>query len=176
MVPIGRWLLGQASREFQSWRGKAAERLTLSVNLSSRQLQHGDLLDNIDGVLLEHKLEPQDLVLELTEHTLQRAEHAARMAELRGRGVRVSMDDFGTGSCSLNSLLRSQFDCLKIDRSLFSGGSPQGQAPELVRTIAREKLNVEVQFDEGGVRWLDAYINSQRQQADEGLKQRRLSR
>ena len=45
------------------------------------------------------------------------------------------MDDFGTGACSLNSLLRLQLDSLKIDRSLFTGGSPRGQAPELVRTI-----------------------------------------
>ena len=45
------------------------------------------------------------------------------------------MDDFGTGSSSLSSLFRFQLDSLKIDRSLFSGGSPQGQAPELVRTI-----------------------------------------
>ena len=135
MVPIGRWLLGQAGREFQSWRGAAPERLTLSVNLSSRQLEHSDLLENIEGVLAEHSLEAQDLVLELTENTLQNGEHAARMAQLRDRGLRLSMDDFGTGSCSLNSLLRSQFDCLKIDRSLFAGGSPRGQQPELVRTI-----------------------------------------
>jgi len=135
MVPIGRWLLGQAGREFQSWRGAAPERLTLSVNLSSRQLEHSDLLENIEGVLAEHSLEAQDLILELTENTLQNGEHAVRMAQLRDRGLRLSMDDFGTGSCSLNSLLRSQFDCLKIDRSLFTGGSPRGQQPELVRTI-----------------------------------------
>jgi len=135
MVPIGRWLLGQAGREFQSWRGAASERLTLSVNLSSRQLEHSDLLENIEGVLAEHGLEAEDLILELTENTLQNSEHAPRMAQLRDRGLRLSMDDFGTGSCSLNSLLRSQFDCLKIDRSLFTGGSPRGQQPELVRTI-----------------------------------------
>jgi diguanylate cyclase (GGDEF)-like protein/PAS domain S-box-containing protein len=135
MVPIGRWLLGQAGREFQSWRGAAPERLTLSVNLSSRQLEHSDLLENIEGVLSEHSLEAQDLILELTENMLQNSEHAPRMAQLRDRGLRLSMDDFGTGSCSLNSLLRSQFDCLKIDRSLFTGGSPRGQQPELVRTI-----------------------------------------
>jgi len=135
MVPIGRWLLSQASRDFQSWRGMASDRLTLSVNLSSRQLEHLELLDQIDGVLTEHSMEAQDLVFEITENTLQDSAHSARMAELRGRGLRLSMDDFGTGSCSLNSLLRSQFDCLKIDRSLFSGGSPRGQAPELVRTI-----------------------------------------
>jgi diguanylate cyclase (GGDEF)-like protein len=135
MVPIGRWLLSQASRDFQSWRGMASDRLTLSVNLSSRQLEHLELLEHIEGVLTEHSLEAQDLIFEVTENTLQDAGHAPRMAQLRDRGLRVSMDDFGIGSCSLNSLLRSQFDCLKIDRSLFTGGSPRGQAPDLVRTI-----------------------------------------
>ena len=137
IVPIGRWLLAQAGREFQGCRqGGAAGELTLNVNLSTRQLQHPDLLAQIDGLLAEHGLEPQDLVVELTEKTLQHGDGAtARIGELRDRGVRLYMDDFGTASCSLSSLFRFQLDSLKIDRSLFTGGSPRGQAPELVRTI-----------------------------------------
>ena len=135
IVPIGRWLLGQAGRDFESCRRAGSEALTLNVNLSSRQLQHSDLMEHIDGTLAEHSLQPEELVLELSENTLQKEEHAGRIGELRERGVRLYMDDFGTGACSLNSLLRLQLDSLKIDRSLFSGGSPRGQAPELVRTI-----------------------------------------
>ena len=137
IVPIGRWLLAQAGREFQGCRqGGAAGELTLNVNLSTRQLQHPDLLAQIDRLLAEHGLEPQDLVVELTEQTLQHGDGAtARIGELRDRGVRLYMDDFGTASCSLSSLFRFQLDSLKIDRSLFTGGSPRGQAPELVRTI-----------------------------------------
>jgi diguanylate cyclase (GGDEF)-like protein/PAS domain S-box-containing protein len=137
IVPIGRWLLAQAGREFQGCRrGGAAGELTLNVNLSTRQLQHPGLLAQIDGVLAEHGLDPQDLVVELTEKTLQHGDGAAaRIGELRDRGVQLYMDDFGTGSCSLSSLFRFQLDSLKIDRSLFTGGSPRGQAPDLVRTI-----------------------------------------
>ena len=137
IVPIGRWLLAQAGREFQGCRrGGASGELTLNVNLSTRQLQHPGLLEQIDGLLAEHGLDPQDLVVELTEKTLQHGDGAtARIGELRDRGVRLYMDDFGTGSCSLSSLFRFQLDSLKIDRSLFTGGSPRGQAPELVRTI-----------------------------------------
>ena len=134
IVPIGRWLLARAVQDFQACRRHAGA-LSLNVNLSPRQLQHGELLQTIDGLLAEHALAPRDLVLELTENTLQHGEHAPRIAELRDRGLRLFMDDFGTGSCSLNSLLRLQLDSLKIDRSLFSGGSQRGQAPELVRTI-----------------------------------------
>src|SRR5256712_13011500 len=134
IVPIGRWLLGQAGRDFHSCRGAGAQPLTLNVNLSSRQLEHGDLLEHIDGVLAEHGLEAAELVLEMTESTLQRGEHAARIGQLRHRGVRLYMDDFGTAACSLNSLLRLQLDSLKIDRSLFTGGAPPRPAPEPGRT------------------------------------------
>jgi diguanylate cyclase (GGDEF)-like protein/PAS domain S-box-containing protein len=136
IVPIGSWLLAAAGREFQSCRHRSETGpLTLNVNLSATQLQHADLLGQIDFVLAENGLDPKDLVLELTESTMQHEQHAPRIAEIRERGVRLSMDDFGTGSCSLNSLLRVPFDSLKIDRSLFAGGSPHGQAPDLVRTI-----------------------------------------
>ena len=137
IVPIGQWLLAQAGKDFRSCRGEGASgQLTLNVNLSSRQLQHPALLEQIDGVLAEHGLDPQDLAVELTETTLQQGNGTlARVGELRERGVRLYMDDFGIGSSSLSSLFRFQLDSLKMDRSLFSGGSPCGQAPELVRTI-----------------------------------------
>jgi len=137
IVPIGRWLLDQAGQQFQECRRAApAGALTLNVNLSSKQLLQSDLLEHIDKVLQTNDLQPRDLVLELTESTFQFSEQAAvRLAQLRARGVRLYMDDFGTGYSSLNSLYRFQLDSLKIDRSLFRGGSPKGQAPELVKTI-----------------------------------------
>jgi diguanylate cyclase (GGDEF)-like protein/PAS domain S-box-containing protein len=137
IVPIGHWLLDEAGQQFQDCRRAAgANGLTLNVNLSSKQLLQNDLLDHIDRVLESHHLQPRDLVLELTENSFQfNDQAAARLAQLRARGVRLYMDDFGTGYSSLNALYRYQLDSLKIDRSLFSGGSPRGQAPELVRTI-----------------------------------------
>jgi PAS domain S-box-containing protein len=135
IVPIGRWLLCQASRELKGCRKVSPEPLTLNVNLSSGQLRHADLLEHIDAVLAEQGLAPQEMAFELTENIVQQGEHSGRIAELHDRGVRLYMDDFGTGACSLNSLLRAQFDCLKIDRSLFAGGSPHGKSPEMVRSI-----------------------------------------
>ena len=74
--------------------------------------------------------------MELTERTLQEGEPTvSRVAELRERGVRLFVDDFGSGFSSLSSLHRFQLDSLKIDQSLFVGGSPKGEAPDLVRTI-----------------------------------------
>jgi diguanylate cyclase (GGDEF)-like protein/PAS domain S-box-containing protein len=139
IVPIGTWVLHQAGREFQACRSAVADGLplTLHVNLSSKELLSADLLDQLDEVMYEHHLQPNDLALELTETTLQQADGggAARVAELRGRGVRLCMDDFGTGYSSISSLHRFTLDTLKIDRSLFSGGSPRGRAPEMVKSI-----------------------------------------
>jgi diguanylate cyclase (GGDEF)-like protein/PAS domain S-box-containing protein len=137
IVPIGSWLLRQAGREFEACRSAAAVPLTLHVNLSSKELLKADLLDQLDEVLHEHRLKPTDLTLELTESTLRQTDDggAARVAELRGRGVRLCMDDFGAGYSSISSLHRFELDTLKIDRSLFTGGSPQGKAPGMVKTI-----------------------------------------
>jgi diguanylate cyclase (GGDEF)-like protein/PAS domain S-box-containing protein len=135
IVPLGSWLLRQAGRDFASCR-RVGTPLSLHVNLSTKQLLHGDLLSQIDGVLEEHRIDAKDLAFELTEQTLLNTEHAAsRLSQLHDRGLRLCIDDFGTGSSSLSSLHRFQLDSLKIDRSLFSGGSPHGQAPDLVRTI-----------------------------------------
>ncbi|MFL5434780.1 MAG: putative bifunctional diguanylate cyclase/phosphodiesterase, partial [Myxococcales bacterium] len=137
IVPIGRWLLRTASRDFQNLRHAGRlDGITLNINLSSKQLLQTDLLDQFEEVLRETHLSPQDLVLEITETAFQHSEQAAqRLGELKSRGFRLYMDDFGTGYSSLNSLYRFQLDSLKIDRSLFRGGSPKGQAPELVKTI-----------------------------------------
>jgi EAL domain-containing protein (putative c-di-GMP-specific phosphodiesterase class I) len=108
----------------------------LHVNLSSKQLLQGDLMENIEEVVKAHHLEPADLALELTEHVMRQSEDSSRrLAQLHQRGVRVLMDDFGSGSSSIRSLHQYQFDSVKIDRSLFSGGAPRGEAPDLVRTI-----------------------------------------
>src|SRR5205823_11415264 len=95
--------------------------------------------------------DPRELALELTENILQQGEHAECVAQLRDRGLRLYLDDFGTGSTSLNSLLQLQFDCLKIDRSLFTGGAPRGQSPDLVRTIVSLGRDLGKRVVAGGV-------------------------
>ncbi len=137
IVPIGRWLLQQAGKDLQRCRkAPSAKRLMLHVNLSSKQLLQGDLLENIDDVVHEHHMEPADLALELSESVLRQSEDSPRrLAQLHSHGVKLFMDDFGSGSSSIRSLHQFECDSVKIDRSLFTGGAPRGEAPELVRTI-----------------------------------------
>lgn len=135
IVPIGRWLLAEAGREVQRCRDVSPTPLTLHVDLSPRQLGHEDLLGQIDEVLQEHALDPREVAFGLREHVVLESGHEARIAELRARGVRLYLDGFGAGACSLNALMRLQFDCLKIDRALYAGALPRDNTPEMVRTI-----------------------------------------
>lgn len=135
ILPIGRWLLGEASRDVQRCGCASPEPLTLNLDLSPRQLQHDGLLQQVDELLAEQALDPRHLAFGLSEAIVRESGHEARIAELRARGVRLYMDGFVSGATSLNALLRLQFDCLKIDRSLYAGAAPRDDAPEIVRTI-----------------------------------------
>jgi diguanylate cyclase (GGDEF)-like protein/PAS domain S-box-containing protein len=137
IVPIGRWVMQQAGRDLQRCRqAPSAGRLMLHVNLSSKQLLQGDLIENIDDVVKKAHMEPSDLALEFSESVLRQSEDSPRrLAQLHSHGVKLLMDDFGSGSSSIRSLHQFECDSVKIDRSLFSGGAPRGEAPELVRTI-----------------------------------------
>lgn len=120
IVPLGRQLLRAACQQAARWQSAGAGHtpLTVSVNLSGRQLQDPGLVATVEGALAEAGLAPGSLVLEITESVLiHDAEGVAdQLAALRGLGVRLALDDFGTGFSSLSYLLRLPVDTLKMDR------------------------------------------------------------
>ncbi len=121
IVPIGRYVLEQSCRQLADWRSKLSNGtdLTVSVNLSSRQLTAQSLLTDIDHALAHSQLPPEALKLELTESTLIDDPDVARdtLQQIRDRGVRIYIDDFGTGYSSLSYLHQLAVDGLKIDKS-----------------------------------------------------------
>ncbi len=119
IVPIGEWVLRTACAEARKWHAKGFGRLTVSVNLSSRQFQQTDLVSQVTHALEETGLEPDKLDLEITEsNAMQNAEHSINtLWGLKKQGVRISMDDFGTGYSSLNYLKRFPIDRIKLDQS-----------------------------------------------------------
>ncbi len=125
IVPIGRMVLERACVQIAAWdaSGGPLAGISLSVNLSARQLPHGELLANLDTALRRARIDPGRLTLELTESILmdEEAGPAATLAALRARGVRLSLDDFGTGYSSLSYLQRFALDELKLDRSFVAG-------------------------------------------------------
>jgi diguanylate cyclase (GGDEF)-like protein/PAS domain S-box-containing protein len=139
IVPIGRHVLREACRQLACWRARlpGADRLTVSVNLSMRQLLVGDIVDDVRRALLDAGLPAPALTLELTESMIATdAEQALEaLRRLKALGVRLAIDDFGTGYSSLAYLHRFPVDVLKIDRSFVSSVAAGEQPPALARAI-----------------------------------------
>ncbi|MGK7914934.1 MAG: EAL domain-containing protein, partial [Prochloraceae cyanobacterium] len=106
--------------------------ITLSVNLSAKQIYQPDILDKIDKILASTRINPRHLKFELTESVLIDNTEVARetLAQIRGRNIRLSLDDFGTGYSSLSYLHQFSLDTIKIDRSFVNL-----EKLELVKTI-----------------------------------------
>ena len=119
MVPIGMWALRTACAQAKSWHDAGFRNLCLAVNLSVNQLQQTDLLQRIREILDETGLPARLLELEITESSaMQSPENSIRtLYDLKKMGVRISLDDFGTGHSSLSYLKRFPIDTLKIDQS-----------------------------------------------------------
>jgi len=121
IVPIGRYVLREACRQMRAWQLSypATPPMTVSVNLSARELDEPGLVDSVRAVLDETGLDPAHLVLEITESLLlvDLPATVGILSELRILGVRLAVDDFGTGYSSLAYLENLPVDILKIDKS-----------------------------------------------------------
>ena len=125
IVPLGAWVLREACRQLKAWQDTipGSSDLWMSVNLSSLQFRSTSLVDDITQVLAGCGVEPRCLVLELTEGIAMENPGAVRalLLQLRAIGVRVSVDDFGTGHSSLAYLRQFPLHSLKVDRSFVRG-------------------------------------------------------
>jgi diguanylate cyclase (GGDEF)-like protein len=121
IVPLGRWVLIEACEQLAAWTTGSNSDLTLSVNLSRRQLISSHLADEVRTALAVSGIDPHRLMLEITETVLMEdPERAAQaLSELRDMGIRIAVDDFGTGYSSLSHLQRFPLDVLKIDKSFI---------------------------------------------------------
>ena len=139
--PIGRWVLHEACRQAMIWRTRHPEYadLAVSVNISARQFESDDLIDDVANALDETGLPPHCLELEMTESVLfeHSEDHVSQLARLKALGVRLAIDDFGTGYSSLAYLHRFSVDVLKIDRTFISQLTEADGDLELVRSILR---------------------------------------
>ena len=119
MVPIGYWALRTAALQAKAWHDAGFRSLSLAVNLSVTQLQQPDLVAHVRAILEETKLPSRLLELEITESSaMVNPENSIRtLYDLKKLGIRISLDDFGTGHSSLSYLKRFPIDTLKIDQS-----------------------------------------------------------
>lgn len=123
IVPLGRWVLGEACRTAREW----PDELLVSVNLSPAQFLRSDVVADVREALLETGFPAQRLELEITENVMLNDIEGAlgTMLALKELGVRLNMDDFGTGYSSLGYLRTYPFDSIKIDKRFIAGLSNQ---------------------------------------------------
>ena len=136
ILPMGNWILQEAIRQAAAWR-RAGYSLRMSVNLSARQFERGDLAETVGVLLSDTGLPPSGLELELTESTIMA--HGESVVEtlstLKRLGLRLAIDDFGTGYSSLAYLRRFPLDVLKIDRAFVRGLSVDEVDTAIVKAV-----------------------------------------
>src|SRR5882757_8353101 len=133
IVEMGEWILREACREAASW----PVPLQIAVNLSPAQFMHGDVVSLVHSILLETGLAPDRLELEITEGVLIEdvGRGLALLRRLKALGVRISMDDFGSGYSSLSYLQAFPFDKIKIDRAFVMNLGRNPQSAAIVRAV-----------------------------------------
>ncbi len=141
IVPLGAWVLQQATADVARWQQRARGHppVYVSVNVAARQLRDPGFVEAVRRRLTESGLAPSSLVLELTESGLLRPDQRlqADLDELKGMGIRLAIDDFGTGYSSLSYLRELPIDLLKVDKSFVDGIAVSTQRLALVEVIVR---------------------------------------
>jgi diguanylate cyclase (GGDEF)-like protein/PAS domain S-box-containing protein len=137
IVQIGRWVLREACRQARAWQGAGLLPLPISVNVSAIEFRNEHFVESVQSILSETGLEGRYLEMELTERVLMKdaASTTAVLNELKRMGIRLAVDDFGTGFSSLSYLRRFPIDVLKIDKSFVHEISVELGETALVRTI-----------------------------------------
>ena len=132
IVPLGEWVLRQACQEAKRW-----PRLRLAVNVSPVQFRQPGFIEQVKSILRSTAMDPARLDLEVTEGVLiqdaEQAEHA--MIELRAMGIRLCLDDFGSGYSSMIYLRRFAFDKVKIDRAFLQSFEMSGEGAIILEYI-----------------------------------------
>jgi EAL domain-containing protein (putative c-di-GMP-specific phosphodiesterase class I) len=148
IVPIGDWVLHEASRQNRAWQDAGLPAITMCVNVSARQFKEKNLVGRVVGALKASGLDAKYLELELTESLIMQDvdQAVATMAELQGLGVQLSIDDFGTGYSSLSALKTFPVARLKIDKSFIDGLATDENDKAVASAVISlgQKLNLRV--------------------------------
>jgi EAL domain-containing protein (putative c-di-GMP-specific phosphodiesterase class I) len=148
IINIGKIVMRKACQELQSWQSRyeSARDLTMSINLSCKQLLDPDLESDLKKIIKETGVNSQNLNFEITEETvMEDTEISIKiLKDLKQLGINIQMDDFGTGYSSLSTLHRFPIDAIKIDQS-FVKRIGKGNSNGFVRMIIKlaKELNLE---------------------------------
>ena len=137
IIPIGNWVLEQSIRTFSEWRNRYGVPFVLSVNISALQYQKEDFVETLLNIIHKYDVDPDEIELEITESILIDDFSAVteKMQLLKEYGIRISLDDFGTGNSSLSLALELPFDELKVDMSFIRDIKQKPQNQAMVQSI-----------------------------------------
>jgi len=121
IIPIGNWVVEQSIKNFVKWRKQYGIPFVMSINISSVQCGRDDFVDFVMDTIRKYNVNPDEIELEITESILIEdfASVIDKLRQLRDFGVRISLDDFGTGFSSLSYLKKLPINTLKIDKSFI---------------------------------------------------------
>jgi EAL domain-containing protein (putative c-di-GMP-specific phosphodiesterase class I) len=148
ILPIGEWAMHEACRIAKQWIDEGYDPITVAVNISPKQFRHQDVAQVVIDALQQSKLDPQYLEVEITESAVMDDVETAidRLNVIAKMGVRISVDDFGTGYTSISYLKQFPVSILKIDQH-FIKGLPGNQDDCAITTTVialAHNLNLEV--------------------------------
>ncbi len=121
IIPIGNWVVERSIEQYAQWSRKYNTHFILSINISALQCNKDDFVDSILGMVEKYQVDASDIEIEITESILIDDFEAisSKLRVLREHGLRISLDDFGTGFSSLSYLKKLPIDTLKIDKSFI---------------------------------------------------------
>ena len=166
---VGAWVLRQACSSCAAWR-REGRRLTVSVNVSMRQLEDDSLIADIEAALHHSGLNPESLLIEITETALMRDAWLAieRLHRVKDLGVRIAIDDFGTGYSSLAYLRQFPVDALKIDRTFIATMRESTEAAALTHALVTLGNTLGLETVAEGIERSDQLQVLQQNQCDSG--------
>ncbi|MEA2417169.1 MAG: hypothetical protein QOI58_3826 [Thermoanaerobaculia bacterium] len=169
MIPIGTWALRVACAQAKQWHDSGFDTLSLAVNLSVCQLQQPDLVNLVREILAETGLPARHLELEITESTAMQSPEASirTLYELKRLGIRISLDDFGTGHSSLAYLKRFPIDTLKIDQSFIRDITRDPDTAAIVTAIIAMGHSLRLKVIAEGVEFTDQATFLKRHNCDQ---------
>ncbi len=151
ILPLGTYVLHGVCRQLREWDAAGAPPLSVSVNVSVRQLADPDLVDRVAEIVRAERVDPSRLRLEITESALMADAAGAQetFARIRALGIELCIDDFGTGYSSLSYLVNLPIGAMKIDRAFISTMDRDGE--EMVRMIVSLAHNLKLKVIAEGV-------------------------
>ncbi len=157
IVPMGMWILEEACKQTSKWHKQGFSDLIVSINISAKQFHSKGFVDGIQKALIDSGINPQFVELEITEScTITDIDKTIRFLNaFRDMGMRISMDDFGTGFSSLSFLNQLPLDTLKVDRAFIKDINENGENGELASLIIAMAKSLNLSVVAEGIETMD---------------------